>query len=188
MFQNKTGLDAKANSELYKSKRVNSDIIVYTGGSYVERSLLSTQTSIWPAIDLVRGPNSRSGGNELECVMGTQTLTKVERSLGSGLLTKQYCTYTQRIHFFVQLIWGAHFPATWPLVATLHGDGNRRWGLFMTLSLYTMMSESLERNTVLHSSNILGVSKVTFFDTTLPVQWGNFSLSRLEQLLHTVQT
>jgi hypothetical protein len=58
----------------------------------------------------------------------------------------------------------------------------------MTLSLYTMMSESLERNTVLHSSNILGVSKVTFFDTTLPVQWGNFSLSRLEQLLHTVQT
>ncbi len=76
---------------------------------YVERPCRDTETSISLASHLVRVPNSRFGGNKVECVRGTQSLTKVERSLGSGLFTT---VYTQGIHFFVQLIWGAHFPAT----------------------------------------------------------------------------
>ncbi len=46
-----------------------------------------TQTSIWKAIHLDRTPNSRSGGHEFESPVWRElhALTKVKRSLGSGL-------------------------------------------------------------------------------------------------------
>ncbi len=51
-----------------------------------------TQTSIRLASHLVRAPNSRSGGHEFESPVRRQlgALTKMERSLGSGLSTLTY--------------------------------------------------------------------------------------------------
>jgi hypothetical protein len=58
-------------------------------GRIVEKACRDTQTSIRLASHLVRALNSRSGGHEYESPVWWEfgALTKVERSLGSGLST-----------------------------------------------------------------------------------------------------
>ncbi len=95
--------DATADSTYFSTNQAHVQCQIGTGGSTVEKPA-ETQTSIRLAIHLVRAPNSRSGGHEVESSMW-QKLGALNKS-GKTLGVRSFCSGdSDMITWSCQSVW-----------------------------------------------------------------------------------